>query len=243
MTYLPKLGTKPIPMFPSELPDGVEQVDFVYISGDAYVDHPSFGTAIISRILEDAGFSVGIIAQPEWKTSFKPASKMGVCRFGRPRLGFLVSAGNIDSMVAHYTASKKRRSDDYYSPNKEAGHRPDRATIVYCNRIREAFGNVPIIIGGLEASLRRFAHYDYWDNKVRRSILIDSGADILSYGMGEYTILTLAKLLDKGVPVEKIKDVKGTVVKVPLDFVPAGEYIDTFDFETLKTDKKALKIL
>ena len=239
MTYLPKLGTKPLPMFPSELPDGVEQVDFVYITGDAYVDHPSFGTAIISRILEDAGFSVGIIAQPEWKTSFKPASKMGICRFGRPRLAFLVSAGNIDSMVAHYTASKKRRSDDYYSPNKEAGHRPDRATIVYCNRIREAFGNIPIIIGGLEASLRRFAHYDYWDNKVRRSILIDSGADILSYGMGEYTILTLAKLLDKGVPVEKIKDVKGTVVKASLDYTPTGDYIDTFNFETLKTDKKA----
>lgn len=239
MKYLPKLGTKPIPMFPSELPEGVEQVDFVYVIGDAYVDHPSFGAAIISRILEDAGFTVGIIAQPEWKTSFKPASKMGVCRFGKPRLGFLVSAGNIDSMVAHYTASKKKRSDDYYSPNKEAGHRPDRATIVYCNRIREAFGNVPIIIGGLEASLRRFAHYDYWDNKVRRSILIDSGADILSYGMGELTILAIAKLLDKGVPIEKIKDIKGTVVKAPIDYVPAGEYIETYDFETLKTNKKA----
>ena len=239
MTYLPKLGTKPIPMFPSELPEGVDQVDFVYVSGDAYVDHPSFGTAIIARILEDAGFTVGIIAQPEWKTSFKPASKMGVCRFGKPRLGFLVSAGKIDSMVSHYTASKKRRSDDYYSPNKEAGHRPDRATIVYCNRIREAFGNVPIIIGGLEASLRRFSHYDYWDNKVRRSILIDSGADILSYGMGEHTILAIAKLLDKGVPIEKIKDVRGTVVKVPLDYEISHDHIVTFDFETLKTDKKA----
>ena len=239
MTYLPKLGTKPIPMFPSELPEGVDQVDFVYVSGDAYVDHPSFGTAIIARILEDAGFTVGIIAQPEWKTSFKPASKMGVCRFGKPRLGFLVSAGNIDSMVSHYTASKKRGSDDYYSPNKEAGHRPDRATIVYCNRIREAFGNVPIIIGGLEASLRRFSHYDYWDNKVRRSILIDSGADILSYGMGEHTILAIAKLLDKGVPIEKIKDVRGTVVKVPLDYEISHDHIVTFDFETLKTDKKA----
>ncbi len=239
MTYLPKLGSKPIPMFPSELPAGVEQVDFVYVIGDAYVDHPSFGTAIISRILEDAGFTVGIIAQPEWKTSFKPASKMGVTRFGKPRLGFLVSAGNIDSMVAHYTASKKKRSNDYYSPNKEAGHRPDRATIVYCNRIREAFGNVPIIIGGLEASLRRFAHYDYWDDKVRRSILIDSGADILSYGMGEYTILTLARLLNRGVPIEKIKDIRGTVVKTSLDYVPSGEYIETSDFDTLKTDKRA----
>lgn len=238
MSYLPKLGTKPIPMFPSELPEGTEQVDFVYVSGDAYVDHPSFGTAIIARVLENAGFSVGIIAQPEWKKSFKPTSKMGVTRFGKPRLAFLVSAGNIDSMVAHYTASKKKRSDDYYSPNKEAGHRPDRATIVYCNRIREAFGNVPIIIGGLEASLRRFAHYDYWDNKVRRSILIDSGADILSYGMGEYTIVTIAKLLDKGVPIDKLKDIKGTVVKASLDYTPKAEFVETSDYETLKNDKR-----
>lgn len=239
MSYLPKLGDKPIPMFPSELPEGTSQVDFVYVNGDAYVDHPSFGVAIITRILEDAGFTVGIIAQPEWKSSFKNGSKMGVCRFGKPRLAFLVSAGNIDSMVAHYTASKKKRSDDYYSPGKEAGHRPDRATIVYCNRIREAYGNVPIIIGGLEASLRRFAHYDYWDNKVRRSVLIDSGADILSYGMGEYSILTIAKLLDKGVPVEKLRDIKGTVVKAPLDYTPNYEYIETYSYETLKTDKKA----
>lgn len=239
MPHLPKLGTKPIPMFPSELPEGVSQVDFVYVCGDAYVDHPSFGAAIITRILEDADFTVGIIAQPEWKTSFKPASKMGICRFGKPRLAFLVSAGNIDSMVAHYTASKKKRTDDYYSPNKEAGHRPDRATIVYCNRIREAYGNVPIIIGGLEASLRRFAHYDYWDNKVRRSILIDSGADILSYGMGEYTIVALAKLLDKGVPIEKIKDIKGTVVKAPLDYEPKCDYVETTTYDNLKRDKKA----
>ncbi len=239
MAHLPKLGNKPIPMFPDELPYEVQQVDFVYVNGDAYVDHPSFGAAIITRILEDAGYTVGIIAQPEWKTSFKNGSKMGITRFGRPRLGFLVSAGNLDSMVAHYTASKKKRTDDYYSPNKEAGHRPDRATIVYCNRIREAYGNVPIIIGGLEASLRRFAHYDYWDNKIRRSILIDSGADILSYGMGEYTILTLAKLLSKGVPIEKIKDIKGTVVKAPLDYFPSTDYVETYDFNTLKDNKKA----
>lgn len=154
---LPRLADKPLPMFPDELPEGVETPDFVYVSGDAYVDHPSFGTAIIGRVLEDAGFTVGIIAQPEWKTAFKKDSRMGVCRFGRPRLGFLVSAGNLDSMVAHYTASKKRRSEDYYSPGCKAGMRPDRAVIVYCNRIREAYGDVPIIIGGLEASLRRFA--------------------------------------------------------------------------------------
>lgn len=164
--------------------------DFVYVSGDAYVDHPSFGTAIISRVLENAGFSVAILAQPDYKSceEFK--------RFGRPRLGFLVSAGNIDSMVAHYTASKKRRSYDYYSAGGKMGARPDRAVIVYCNRIREAYGDVPIIIGGIEASLRRFSHYDYWDNKIRRSILVDSRADILTYGMGEKIILGIARLLD-----------------------------------------------
>ncbi len=236
---MPKLGTKPIPMFPHELPEGTGEVDFVYVSGDAYVDHPSFGTAIIARLLEDCGYTVGIIAQPEWKERSDPEKKTGVCRFGRPRLAFLVSAGNIDSMVAHYTAAKKKRTDDYYSPNREAGHRPDRATIVYCNRIREAYGDVPIIIGGLEASLRRFAHYDYWDDGVRRSILIDSGADILSYGMGEYTISRLAKLLDRGVPISKIKDVRGTVVKVPKDYVPGYETADTYDYAVLKSDKKA----
>lgn len=236
---LPRLADKPLPMFPDELPEGVETPDFVYVSGDAYVDHPSFGTALIGRVLEDAGFTVGIIAQPEWKTAFKKDSRMGVCRFGRPRLGFLVSAGNLDSMVAHYTASKKRRSEDYYSPGCKAGMRPDRAVIVYCNRIREAYGDVPIIIGGLEASLRRFAHYDYWDDKVRRSILIDSGADILSYGMGEYTIAAIAKLLDRGVPIKKLRDIPGTVITAPLDCRPKGAYVETYDFNTLKTDKEA----
>jgi len=179
--------------------------DFVYVTGDAYVDHPSFGVAIISRVLENAGFRVAILSQPDYKScnAFK--------EYGKPRLGFLVTAGNIDSMVAHYTVSKKKRNDDYYSPGGKGGKRPDRATIVYCNRIREAYGDVPIIIGGLEASLRRFAHYDYWDDKVRRSILIDAKADILSYGMGEKSILTVAKLLDKGVPIKKIRDVRGTV--------------------------------
>ena len=181
------------------------QVDFVYVNGDAYVDHPSFGAAIITRVLENAGFRVAFLAQPDYKSTedFK--------RFGKPRLGFLVSGGNIDSMVAHYTASKKKRSYDYYSPGGKTGKRPDRAVIVYCNRIREAYGDVPIIIGGLEASLRRFAHYDYWDNKVRRSILVDSRADILTYGMGENTILKIAKLLDKGVPVKKIRSERGCV--------------------------------
>ena len=155
---------------------GWSEVDFVYVTGDAYVDHPSLGTAIISRVLENAGFRVAILPQPDWHSceDFK--------RFGKPRLGFLVSAGNIDSMVAHYTVAKKKRNYDYYSPGGKAGCRPDRALIVYCNRIREAFKDVPIIIGGLEASLRRFAHYDYWDDKVRHSILVDSTANILTYG-------------------------------------------------------------
>lgn len=232
------LAAKPLPVSPSELPEGISQVDFVYVSGDAYVDHPSFGTAIIARLLEKCGFTVGIIPQPDFKSSYKDGSGKGVCVFGRPRLGFLVSSGNIDSMVCHYTAAKKRRSEDYYSPEKKAGLRPDRAVIVYCNRIREAYGDVPIIIGGVEASLRRFAHYDYWDDRVRRSVLIDSTADILSYGMGEKSIPEIARLLDKGVPVKKIRDVRGTAVTAPLDFEPKFEYIDTFTYDELKTDKK-----
>lgn len=191
-----------LPTTPEEL-DG-KTPDFVYVCGDAYVDHPSFGAALITRVLEKHGFTCAMLCQPEFRSAdeFK--------RFGKPRLGFLVSAGNIDSMVAHYTAAKKRRSEDYYSPGFKAGLRPDRATIVYCNRVREAYGDIPILIGGLEASLRRCAHYDYWDNKVRRSILVDSGADILMYGMGERSIVRLAQLLDKGVPVKKIRDVRGT---------------------------------
>ncbi len=208
------------------------EVDFVYVTGDAYVDHPSFGVAIISRVLENAGFRVAILSQPDWHTceDFK--------RFGRPRLAFLVSSGNVDSMVAHYTAAKKKRNYDYYSPAGKTGKRPDRAVIVYCNRIREAYRDAPIIIGGLEASLRRFAHYDYWDNKVRHSILLDSGADILTYGMGENILLKLAKLLDKGVPIEKIRDIKGTAVITSRDYVPKGESIYLGEFEDIKSDKK-----
>jgi len=183
---------------------GWDQLDFLYISGDAYVDHPSFGHAIIMRVLESHGYKVGIIAQPDWRST-KDFKKLG-----RPRLGVLVSAGNIDSMVNHYTAAKKRRSDDLYSPGGKAGFRPDRATIVYCNRVREAFGNIPILVGGVEASLRRFAHYDYWDDKVRRSILIDSRADILMYGMGERQIVELADCLASGMDVKDITYVKGT---------------------------------
>ena len=209
------------------------EVDFVYVTGDSYVDHPSFGVAIISRVLEAAGFRVAILSQPDYKTTFD------FCRFGRPRLGFLVTSGNIDSMVAHYTVSKKKRSYDYYTAGGKMGKRPDRAVIVYCNRIREAYGDVPIIIGGLEASLRRFAHYDYWDDKVRRSILVDSRADILSYGMGENSIVRIARLLDKGVPIKKIRDVRGTAYLCRRDEKINFDYVETEDYDTLKTDKAA----
>ncbi|MBR5438550.1 MAG: YgiQ family radical SAM protein [Clostridia bacterium] len=183
---------------------GWDEVDFVYVIGDAYVDHPSFGPAIISRVLEYNGFTVGIISQPDWH------SADAFCEYGRPRLGFLVSSGNIDSMVAHYTAAKKKRSDDAYTPGGKAGSRPDRAVIVYCNRIREAYGDVPIIIGGLEASLRRFAHYDYWDNKIRRSVIFDSQADLISYGMGEKQTIEIAERLRSGEDISTITDVRGT---------------------------------
>ena len=209
------------------------EVDFVYVTGDAYVDHPSFGVAIISRVLEAEGFRVAILSQPDYKSTedFK--------RFGRPRLGFLVTGGNIDSMVAHYTVSKKRRSYDYYSPGGKMGLRPDRATVVYCNRIREAYGDIPIIIGGLEASLRRFAHYDYWEDRVRRSILVDSRADILTYGMGENILRRIAKLLDKGVPVKKIRDVRGCVYLAKVGDPVHFDSVEVGDYDTLKTDKAA----
>jgi uncharacterized radical SAM protein YgiQ len=183
---------------------GIKQLDFVYVVGDAYVDHPSFGHAVISRVLQDAGFTVGIIAQPDWRdtTGFKI--------LGRPKLGVIVSAGNIDSMVNHYTAAKKTRSEDLYAAGGKAGSRPDRATIVYCNRVREAFGDIPLIIGGVEASLRRFAHYDYWDDKVRRSILFDARADMLIYGMGEHQIVEIANRLKYGDKIKSITDIRGT---------------------------------
>ncbi len=214
---------------------GWDRPDFVYVTGDAYVDHPSFGVSIISRVLEAEGYRVAILSQPDYRSAeaFKT--------YGRPRLGFLVTAGNIDSMVAHYTAAKKKRTYDYYSPGGKAGLRPDRATIVYCNRIREAFGDVPIIIGGLEASLRRFAHYDYWDDRVRRSILVDSRADLLTYGMGENILRRVAKLLDKGVPVRKIRDVRGTCYLCRTEEADTVhfEVAATFDYNQLKTDKRA----
>ena len=186
---------------------GITQPDFIFITGDAYVDHPSFGTAILSRMLEAEGYSVCIIPQPKFQNS------EDVARFGRPKYAFLINAGNIDSMVAHYTAARRKRSDDAYSPGNKAGLRPDRAVTVYCRLVRERFGDVPIVIGGLEASLRRFSHYDYWKDEVMQSVLTDSTADILSFGMGEKSILQIAKAMEKGTPVKEITDILGTCYK------------------------------
>lgn len=221
-----------LPISKADMQDrGWDRLDFLFISGDAYVDHPSFGAAILTRILESEGYRVGIIAQPDWKdvAAFKV--------LGRPRLGVLISSGVIDSMVNHYTASKKPRSDDAYSPGGKAGYRPDRAVIVYTNRVREAFKNIPVIIGGVEASLRRFAHYDYWSDAVRRSILIDSRADLLVYGMGEKPLLEIAAQLAAGVNISDITGVRGTVYSsatLPDD----AQQIVLPSFEEVKNDKK-----
>ena len=212
---------------------GWEQLDFVIVTADAYIDHPSFGTAIISRVLESKGFKVGIIAQPNWKTT------EDFMKFGKPRLSFLVNGGNIDSMVNHYSVAKKPRARDLYSPGGEMGHRPDRATIVYCQKIREAYGQVPIMIGGIEASLRRLSHYDYWDNKVRRSILLDSQADILMYGMGEHQIVELAEALDSGIDVHDLTFVRGTVYKSKTLENLYEDYVMLPSFKESSTDKKA----
>ena len=208
---------------------GWDQPDFVYVTGDAYVDHPSFGLAIISRVLEKAGYRVCMLPQPDWHTceDFQ--------RFGRPRIGFLVTAGVIDSMVNHYTAAKKPRSEDVYSPGGKAGHRPDRATIVYCNRIREAYRDVPIGIGGVEASLRRFAHYDYWDDRVRNSILVDSGADVLMFGMGERVVLEVAEWMQLGLDWADCR-IPGTCVMLK---EAAPEAIEIESMEQTAADKKA----
>ena len=208
---------------------GWEQPDFVYVTGDAYVDHPSFGLAIISRVLESAGYRVAMLPQPDWHSceDFK--------RFGRPRLGFLVTAGVIDSMVNHYTAAKKPRSEDVYSPGGRAGCRPDRATAVYSNRIREAYGSIPIAIGGVEASLRRFAHYDYWDDRVRNSMLVDSCADVLMFGMGERSILRVAEFIDSGRDFAEMR-IPGTCVMSKE--LPEG-FLEIASQEEVAMDKRA----
>lgn len=210
---------------------GWQEPDFIYVSGDAYVDHPSFGAAIITRTLESRGFKVCMLAQPNWKTTddFK--------RFGKPRLGFLVSSGNIDSMVNHYSVARKRRKTDNYSNNGEIGHRPDRAVIVYSQKIREAYKDTTILIGGIEASLRRLSHYDYWDNKVRKSILIDSGADLLMYGMGENSVVEIAEALDSGLDVQYLTYLDGTVYKTK-DLAIVGEHIMLPSYEKISKDKE-----
>lgn len=195
---------------------GIDVPDFVYVIGDAYVDHPSFGAAIISRVLEAKGFSVAIVSQPDWR------SDRDFTRFGRPRLGFLVTSGNIDSMVAHYTTAKRKRSEDAYSPGGKAGKRPDRAVLVYCQKIRQLYGDIPLIIGGLEASLRRFAHYDYWDDRVRPSILEESGADLLLFGMGEHSILAVARGLRDGIPVGELTEIRGSCYMTAPEHTPFG---------------------
>lgn len=212
---------------------GWTELDFVLITGDAYIDHPSFGAAIISRVLESKGYKVGIIAQPDWHNN--DAFKV----FGKPRLAFLVTGGNIDSMVNHYSVAKKRRAKDFYSPGGEMGLRPDRATIVYCQKLREIYKyEVPVMIGGLEASLRRLSHYDYWDNKVRRSILLDSQADLLMFGMGEHQIVELADALDSGIAVKDITFVRGTVYKTKTLENIYDEYIELPSYKEVSTDKR-----
>ena len=210
---------------------GWAELDFVLISGDAYVDHPSFAPAVIGRYLESKGYRVGIIAQPDWNdvNAFK--------KLGKPRLASLVTAGNLDSMLNKFTAAKKIRREDDYSPGGEAGHRPDRATLVYSNRMKEAFRDVPLIIGGIEASLRRFGHYDYWSDTVRRSILVDSKADILIYGMGELQILELAEALDQNRFEESLPNIRG-ICYMSKD-IPSIDCVECPSFEEIKVDKMA----
>lgn len=209
---------------------GWEKPDFVFVTGDAYVDHPSFGPAIISRMLELYGYKVAIIAQPDWK------DVESIAIYGEPRLGFLVSAGNMDSMVNHYSVSKKRRKTDAYTPGGEMGKRPDYATVVYCNLIRRKYKNIPIIIGGIEASLRRLAHYDYWSNRLKHSILVDSQADILVYGMGENASIEIAEALEAGIDVKDITYVKGTAFKSK-SVDNLDDYIELPSFDELANDK------
>ncbi len=214
------------------LTEGITQPDFVYITGDAYVDHPSFGASIVSRLIQSLGYSICMLPQPDWH------STKDFMRFGKPRLAFLVTGGNIDSMVAHYTAAKRKRSDDMYSPGGQAGKRPDRAVITYCRQIRAAYPDAAIAIGGLEASLRRFAHYDYWDDAVRPSVLADSGADLLMYGMGEHQITELCNRLAAGEPISALRDIRGTCYLCDPTETPWGA-VQCPDFAQVCADKKA----
>lgn len=217
---------------------GWHYFDFICVTGDAYVDHPSFGISIISRVLEAEGYKIGIIAQPNMSDTHAFET------LGKPRFGFFVTSGNVDSMVAHYTAAKKKRSDDVYSPGGKAGFRPDRALIAYTLRIKKAYPDMPVIIGGLEASLRRFAHYDYWDDAVRSSVLFDSGADLLVYGMGENQTIEVARRLKNGEKVTQITDIRGTCFYCDTDFVDEHRQgsVNCPSFEKVKTDKKAYAV-
>lgn len=221
-----------LPVCKQDMEDrGWKQADFVYVIGDAYVDHPSFGHAIISRLLESRGYKVAILSQPDWKD---PNS---ITEFGEPRLGFLVSAGNMDSMVNHYSVSKKRRKKDAFTPGGVMGKRPDHAAVVYGNLIRQVYKDTPIILGGIEASLRRLAHYDYWSDRLKRSILLDSSADILSYGMGEKSIVEIAEALEAGISVKDLTYIDGTVVKVSsLEDAYKAELLPSY--EELKENKE-----
>ncbi|MFI3252542.1 MAG: YgiQ family radical SAM protein, partial [bacterium] len=221
-----------LPLTVKEMKDyGWEQPDFIYITGDAYIDHPSFGCAIITRVLENFGYKCCIISQPDMNDN--EAFKL----FGTPRLGFLVSSGNIDSMVNHYSVSKRRRKKDYYTPNGEMGKRPDRAVIKYSSKIKELFPNSPIIIGGIEASLRRLSHYDYWDNKVRRSVLLDSKADLLLYGMGEKTIVQVADALDNGIDIKDIIYIRNSVWKTTDESLLPEKHILLPSYDEVITNK------
>lgn len=222
-----------LPVSSKDMDDrGWDRCDFILVSGDAYVDHPSWGGAVISRVLEDEGFRVGVIAQPDWKDI--EAFRI----LGEPRHAFLVTAGNIDSMVNHYSVGKKARKEDLYSPGGKSGHRPDRATIAYTGQCKAAYKGIPVIIGGIEASLRRLSHYDYWSDKVRRSILIDSKADMLIYGMGERQIRTVSGLMKKGVPLSNMTNLRGTVFRTSsLDKIK--EHVELPSFEEVSSDKMA----
>ncbi len=222
-----------LPMNAKEVSErGWDSVDFIYVSGDSYVDHPSFGAAIITRVLEDCGYRVAFLAQPNWKYD------ADFTQFGKPKLGFFVSAGNIDSMVAHYTVAKRKRHDDAYTAGGKSGKRPDRAVTVYSGIIRRLFPDSPIIIGGLEASLRRFAHYDYWMDNVMPSVLFDSKADILSYGMGELQTIEIAKRLSEGFPVESLYDIKGICYKVKTDEYIPKSVVELPSYERVKESKR-----
>lgn len=219
---------------------GWEQIDFICVTGDAYVDHPSFGIIVVARLLESMGFRVGILAQPDYKNDHD------FTKFGEPKYGFFVSSGCIDSMVNHYTAAKRKRSDDVYTPGNVAGKRPDRAVAVYCNKIRQIYPNTAIVIGGIEASLRRFAHYDYWDDGVKPSILVDSKADLLIFGMGEHQTKVIANRLSQGESIHTMHDILGTAYLAPLHELPQGEHVSCASYKKVKENMpsyaKACKI-